>query len=324
MTSRQTPIKTYMRAFTALFSPSTYAAFGATDRGRIGFANRWAKRAEAVAPGDLLFCYATRVSRWVGVLEALSAMFVDETPLFAPHLDPFVCRIDVRAVVWLPLHLSVPMQSEAVWTRLSFTKHLNKSEGGWTGLVRSPLMTLKPNDCAALLSALGEQAQSLSPYPLTDREQTAVELSYSGGFASRRCTPGSRAYWMNLRRERLETIGRIIDLGASLGRDVWLTRPLRTEGPKWAKNATAALASPELLDEAMGGLDVAWLRGRVATHGFRVPEIQDFDLPVSPINAAPDDKQFVVLPHFAASQSTTSSAARKPVLLTYREIREIS
>ena len=96
--------------------------------------------------------------------------------------------------------------------------------------LRSPIMTLKLNDCAALLSALREQAQSLSPYPLTDRERTAVELSYSGGFASRRCTPGSRAYWMNLRRERLETIGRIIDLGASLGRDVWLTRPLRTEG----------------------------------------------------------------------------------------------
>ena len=74
----------------------------------------------------------------------------------------------------------------------------------------------------------------------------------------------------------------------------------------------------------MGGLDVAWLRGRVATHSFKVPEIQDFDLPVSPINAAPDDKQFFVLPHFAASESTTSSEARNPVLLTYREIREIS
>ena len=33
--------------------------------------------------GDLLLCYLTRLSRWVGLLEIKSEVFEDESPIFA-------------------------------------------------------------------------------------------------------------------------------------------------------------------------------------------------------------------------------------------------
>ena len=58
--------------------------------------------AERVRPGDRFICYITKLSRWAGVLEVTSELFVDETPRFFVSDDPFVVRFKVRPVAWLP------------------------------------------------------------------------------------------------------------------------------------------------------------------------------------------------------------------------------
>ena len=55
----------------------------------------------------------TRLSCWVGVPDILEGPFDDHTPIFYPADDPFTLRFHVKAVVWLPLEKTTPIQADA-------------------------------------------------------------------------------------------------------------------------------------------------------------------------------------------------------------------
>lgn len=69
-----------MSYFMDLFAPETHATFSALDRTVSGFRARHRKAAARTKPGDLLVCYLTRLSRWVGLLEIAGPPFEDATP----------------------------------------------------------------------------------------------------------------------------------------------------------------------------------------------------------------------------------------------------
>ena len=88
-----------MAYYIDLFSPETYEAFKRSRRDISGFRLRHKGMAERVNPGDILICYMTRLSRWVGALEVTARPFIDDKPIFLPENDPFVVRFRVRSVV---------------------------------------------------------------------------------------------------------------------------------------------------------------------------------------------------------------------------------
>jgi hypothetical protein len=98
-----------------VFSRETHPKFTTSDRTVAGFRVRHRQAAERLSPGDLIVCYLTRLSRWVGLLEVVGAPFEDATPLFVEQEVPFVVRIKVTPLVWLPPEHAIPIHDEAVW-----------------------------------------------------------------------------------------------------------------------------------------------------------------------------------------------------------------
>lgn len=69
---------------------------------------------ERIASGDILICYMTRLSRWVGALEVIDGPFIDSTPIFLPENDPFVVRFRVCPVVWLDVDANSRSSQQAI------------------------------------------------------------------------------------------------------------------------------------------------------------------------------------------------------------------
>ncbi len=80
----------------------------------------------------------------------LGDLFEDSTPLFVEQNDPFVVRIRVKPLVWLPPEQGVPIHDESVWSKLSFTKGHTHDTALWTAPVRTSLVPLTPEDGAFL------------------------------------------------------------------------------------------------------------------------------------------------------------------------------
>jgi hypothetical protein len=64
-----------------LFTPETWAAFQAHGTTVSGFRERQRRTAEQVNPGDIFLYYLVRLSRWCGVLDVASTVYIDSTPI---------------------------------------------------------------------------------------------------------------------------------------------------------------------------------------------------------------------------------------------------
>jgi hypothetical protein len=164
-----------MKYVTNVFSPETYPMFTASDRTIAGFRSPRRPAAERLDAGDLIVCYLTRVSRWVGLLEVVGELFEDSTPLFVEQNDPFVVRIKVKPLVWLPPEHGVPIHDEAVWSKLSFTKGHTHDSALWTAPVRTSLVPLTAEDGAFLQNLLRAQAAAPREYALDSGEAKLFE-----------------------------------------------------------------------------------------------------------------------------------------------------
>ena len=80
--------------------------------------------------GDYLLCYLTGVSRFIGVLEATSEPYWDETPIWKDEVFP--CRLKVEAIATLTPETAVPIFE--LKEQLTIFQNL-KSPGAWTGHV---------------------------------------------------------------------------------------------------------------------------------------------------------------------------------------------
>ncbi len=159
-----------MAYYLDLFSPLTYKAFLNSERDITGFRPKQKNAASKLKPGDILICYLTKVSRWVGALEITSVMFEDSTPRFVSNEDPFVVRFKVKPLVFLEPESGIPIREDIVWNNLSFTAHLPKEGSQWTGPLRSSLKMIDKKDGDYLLKLLKAQSQTHQDYPL-DVEQ---------------------------------------------------------------------------------------------------------------------------------------------------------
>jgi hypothetical protein len=143
-----------MAHFLAVFSPETHAAFSRSDRRVMGFRERHRNATRKVGVGDVLVCYLTGRSAWVGLLAIEGAMYEDSAPRFAETDDPFYLRLPVAPVVWLSVEEAVEIRDDEVWSKLSFTREHDKRGSKWTGSLRTSLAPMKAEDAAVIERAL--------------------------------------------------------------------------------------------------------------------------------------------------------------------------
>jgi hypothetical protein len=116
-----------MAYFTDLFTPETWKGFRKHGAEVSGFRERQRRAAEHVSKGDILCCYLVKLSRWCGLLEVISDIYQDATPI-STDPDPFVVRFKVRPLVVLESELAIPIFDDALWPKLSITRELPVGE----------------------------------------------------------------------------------------------------------------------------------------------------------------------------------------------------
>ncbi len=90
-----------------LFTHQTWREFLAAGASVSGFReNRW-KTVQSMKPGDVLLCYLTGVSRWIGLLEVTGPAFKDASPIWSAN--EFPARVPVRLTAKLEPLTGVPV-----------------------------------------------------------------------------------------------------------------------------------------------------------------------------------------------------------------------
>lgn len=271
-----------MAYFLDLFSPETYEAFGKSRRDISGFRKRHENLAKHVKDGDKLICYMTKLSRWFGVLSVHGKYFVAENPIFYEEADPFVVRFKVTPEIWLPKEKAVPIQDNAIWTRLSFTKKWDKSGSGWTGKLRNSLNKLTDEDGLLLETILRKQAQDGKIYPVEEAAykkfltQRIRRLDKAVHVSVPEDEPHSATQKDASLRESHRIQALLAEIGSTMGFHIWLPRADRTSIMKqWKPKQGELLESlPLNYDDTtlrtIEQIDVLWLRGRAIARAFEV------------------------------------------------------
>jgi hypothetical protein len=267
--------------FVTLFSPETHALFSASDRSRAGYRERQRKAAERVNVGDLLVCYLTRLSRWIGLLEVTSPFFEETTPVFAEKDDPFFIRLKVKPLVWLPPEHGIPIHEPAVWQRLSFTRGHPVESVTWTGAVRTSLAPLSGDDGRILEALLREQAASPKVYALDAAEQRHLEphrVRRADGevVVSVPENPPEPAATVPEVRESIRIQALLARIGARMSLKIWVPPPDRAAVIKEAPDVEQSLLTALPLNydnttlKTIEYIDVLWLKGRAIARAFEV------------------------------------------------------
>lgn len=134
-----------------VFNVETWNEFIHAGASTTGFRlSRWGYL-QKVRPGDYLLCYLSRVSCWVGILEAQSDAYLDNTTrIWSGEVYP--CRLDVRLLRSLPVERAVPIRELAdrlsIFKRPRWNFHLIGSPRRW-----------KEEDAKAVIEAINRAAE---------------------------------------------------------------------------------------------------------------------------------------------------------------------
>ena len=117
-----------------LFTSRTWQEFLEAGGRVSGFREgRW-KMVQQIKPGDILLCYLTGISRFIGILEVVSEPFQDKTPIW--QQDPFPARVKVKMIASLTPETAVPIL-ELRGCLSIFANSDEKRKAHWTGFVRA-------------------------------------------------------------------------------------------------------------------------------------------------------------------------------------------
>lgn len=263
--------------FLNLFSPETHERFSRSDRSISGFRARNRNAASRIRPGDVLICYLTRVSRWVGLLRVESTVFEDSHPIFADD-DPFMVRFKIKPEVWLAPENGVPIHDDAVWKKLSITRDHSKKSPRWTGFFRTSLNQFEDEDGAFLMHLLREQQKNPRPYPLSEQDKKALTPS-----VVRReegtvivTVPGEQPGAAKPPRESIQIQAMLAQIGSTMGHRIWLPANDKVAVLKECKGEKPAIADALPLNydkttlDTIERIDVLWLKGRSIIRAFEV------------------------------------------------------
>ena len=132
-----------------LFTGKTWDEFVASGSHTVGFRDlRWTS-AKRIHPPDVLLCYVTLVSRWIGALEVLDDAYWDETPIWSD--DVFPARIPVKPLVQLAPENSIPVRDLS--DKLTYFKR-GANPNSWRGHFLQAPRVERPENATAVVDAL--------------------------------------------------------------------------------------------------------------------------------------------------------------------------
>ena len=111
--------------------------------------NRW-KTVQQIRVGDYLLCYLTGISRFVGVLEVVTAAYKDNTKVIWKDAA-YPCRLGVKAVEILSPDVAVPILE--LKDNLSIFDS-EKGSSSWTAYVRGSPTKWKDSDGENVVQAI--------------------------------------------------------------------------------------------------------------------------------------------------------------------------
>jgi hypothetical protein len=143
--------------YLGLFTVESWREFKSHGGQLMGFNQNKAKTVARLKPGDLILCYLTKVSNFVGVMEVSGQSFVDSKRVWSDGVFPV--RLPVRILQELSLMQAVPIHS--LRGKLSFLPRGNTSNG-WTIYVRSSPRLWSNRDGKVVLNAIKDRIPKVS------------------------------------------------------------------------------------------------------------------------------------------------------------------
>src|SRR5207248_1852713 len=110
-----------------------------------GFREKQWKAAQKIKPGDILLCYLTGVSRWIGTLEVTGSAYRDSSPIWSKNVFP--ARLPVKLIDRLEPLTAIPVIE--MRDSLSIFRNL-KGPHAWTGRFRGSLSRWDSEDGRAV------------------------------------------------------------------------------------------------------------------------------------------------------------------------------
>jgi hypothetical protein len=157
--------------YLGLFTVESWREFKRHGGEVMGFTAKKASAAAKLQTGDLILCYLTKVSAFVGVLRVTGRSFTDATPIWTDGVFPVRVPVTVERAV--SLMNAVPIRSLS--DRLSFMR-AGTNNTGWTIHVRSSPRRWRDDDAEVVLEALAKSPR-LSPSSNGHDEPTAAVAS---------------------------------------------------------------------------------------------------------------------------------------------------
>ncbi|WP_320110326.1 hypothetical protein [Draconibacterium orientale] len=280
-----------MNYYIDLFSPETAKAFSKSNQTISGFriSRKTYVENQNIGVGDRFICYCTRIQRFIGVLEIMTSSFIDNTPIFTKDNDPFNLRFKVKTIVWLPLEKGIPIHSDILWDKLSFTKKLSKDSNKWTYMVFSSPRLWPKEDCEIIEEKLLEQSKKLKDYPFTENDEKKLkpakiringkkEISVSVPDDEDEKELKIKQTKTKEQRESIIVQSKLAEIGEKLGFKIWLPRADRTRVlENWQPNPDALLEDlPLVFDETtlktIRNIDILWIKRRSIVRAFEVED----------------------------------------------------
>jgi hypothetical protein len=284
-----------------LFTHETWGEFLAAGATISGFReNRW-KTAQSMKPGDVLLCYLTGVSRWIGLLEVTGPAFKDSSPIWS--VADFPVRVPVKLIAQLePLH-GVPVID--MRDRLSIFQNL-KSPHAWTGRFRGSPYRWGAADGEAVVKAVQDamthpverpfDASKLKKVPPIlkmsklgavtvpdDEELKQIEVQYRASEAIAPFSATEDASETTITLEPKEASAHteiqwlLLKLGSDMGLDVWVAKNDKSKvynGYAFTSLPRLKQSLPLQFDEATTRtielIDVIWLKGNSIQAAFEI------------------------------------------------------
>lgn len=162
-----------------VFTGKTWEEFLAAGGTSMGFRERRRRTVGRMQPGDLLLCYVSKVSRWIGVLEVTDTTSADDSPIFSD--EAFPVRVRVKVVSSLDPEHSVPMQS--ILHRFSWW---DEEQDRWGARFQAPPAEMKARDAQLVVSAIDAALRNPAVRPVAAKAWAATPTAYPEPVRSQR------------------------------------------------------------------------------------------------------------------------------------------
>ncbi len=275
-----------MKYYINLFSPNTATAFTNSNRDVTGFriSRKSYVKNQGIKSGDIFICYCTKIQRFIGILEVISAPYEDNSPIFIEENDPFCLRFKVKPLVWLPFELAIPIHEDLVWNTLSITKDLPKDSTKWTYKVFSSPLRWDNADGKFLVDLLKRQAKQQTIYPLSEKDAKKIKASkirIISGKETIVSVPDDDAIQekdqpQTEQRESIKVQAKLAKIGEIFGFKIWLPKADRSRVAEFwhPKENTLLEELPIIFDETtlktIKNIDVLWIQRRSIVRAFEV------------------------------------------------------